>query len=187
MVHMVQIRDNLEFEIILLLLKGENHLRGISKQLNAPHSTILRKLNNLVSEKVLDYKREGRNKVFFIRKNLEAKNYIFNSERYKLSKLLKKYPELSVIIEDMLKQTGNKLVVLFGSYAKFLAKKESDIDVYIETRNRNVKENAEMVHSNIRVKIGDFNKDSQLIKEIIKNHVILQGVEEFYEKTRFFE
>jgi len=25
-----------------------------------------------------------------------------------------------------------------------------------------------------------------LVKEVLKNHVILRGVEDFYEKTRFF-
>lgn len=187
MVHMVQNKNNLVFDIILLLLKGENHLRGVAKQLNESHSTVLRRLNKLVQENVLDYKKEGKNKVFFIRKNLQAKNYVFNAERYKLIKLLKKYPELSIIIEDMLKVVEEKLVVLFGSYAKFTAKKDSDIDVYVETRSRKVKEGTESVHSRIKVKIGNFDTSSQLTKEIIKNHIILRGVEEFYEKIKFFE
>jgi len=184
---MVQNRDNLDAEIILLLVKGENHLRGIAKQLNESHSTVLRKLNKLVEENVLDYKILGRNKVFFIKKNLQAKNYVFNAERYKLIKLVKEYPELGIIIEDLLKKTNEKLIVLFGSYSKFTAKKDSDIDIFIETRNRKIKEETESVHSKIKVKIGNFNLNSSLIKEIVKNHVILRGAEDFYEKTKFFE
>lgn len=184
---MVQNKDDLDFEIMLLLLKGENYLRGTAKQLNESHSTVLRKLNKLVKENVLDYKIEGKNKVFFIRKNLQAKNYVFNAERYKLLKLLKKHPELSVVIEDILKKCKERLIVLFGSNAKFTEKKDSDIDVYVETRSRKVKEELESVHSRIKVKIGNFNTNSQLIKEIIKNHIILRSVEEFYEKTKFFE
>ncbi|MBI3190607.1 nucleotidyltransferase domain-containing protein [archaeon] len=184
---MVQNKDNIDSEIILLLLRGESHLRGIAKQLNESHSTVLRKLDRLVKENALDYKKEGKNKVFFIRKNLQAKNYVFNSERYKLIKLMKRYPELGIIIEELLKKNKGDLIVLFGSYAKFLAKHDSDIDVYIETRSRKIKEETESVHSKVKVKIGDFDPDSQLIKEIIKNHIILKGVEEFYEKTKFFE
>ena len=183
---MVQNKNNLDLEIILLLLKGENHLRGIARQMGESHSTILRKLDKLVKENVLDYKIEGKNKVFSIKNNLQAKNYVFNAERYKLIKLLKKYPEFNIIIEDVLKGIEEKLVVLFGSYAKFTAKKDSDIDVYVETRSIKVKEKTETIHSKLKVKIGDFNIDSQLIKEIIKNHVILRNVEEFYEKTKFF-
>jgi len=187
MIHMVQNRDNLDLEIILLLLKGENHLRSIAKQLNESHSTVLRKLNKLLDENILDYKTVGRNKVFSIRKNLQAKNYVFNSERYKLIKLIKQYPELGIIIEDFLKKTNEKFIVLFGSYSKFIAKKNSDIDLYIETRNKKIKEETESIHSKIKVKIGDFDLNSSLIKEIVKNHVILRGVEDFYEKIKFFE
>jgi len=184
---MVQNRDNIYFEIILTLLKNESHLRGIAKQLSESHSTVLRKLEKLLGENVLDFRIEGRNKVFFIKKNLQAKSYVFNAERYKLIKLINEYPELSIIIEDILKEVEEKIVVLFGSYAKFIAKKDSDIDVYVETRSRKVKENIESVYSKVKVKIGDFSLDSALIKEIIKNHVILKGVEEFYEKIKFFE
>ena len=187
MIHMVQNRDNTNFEIILLLLKNESHLRGIAKQLGEPHATVLRKLEKLLKENVLDYRFEGRNKVFSIRKNLQAKNYVFNAERYKLIELINKYPELSIIIEDILKKVDEKLIILFGSYAKFIAKKDSDIDIFIETRSRKIKENTESVHSKVKVKIGDFSLDSSLVKEIIKNHIILKGVEEFYEKIKFFE
>ena len=184
---MVQNKGDIDSEIILLLLKGENHLRGVAKQLNESHSTVLRKLVRFVNENVLDYKKEGRNKVFFIKKNLQAKNYVFNAERYKLIKLLKKYPELSIIIDEILMKREEKLIILFGSYAKFMAKSGSDIDVYVDTTSRKIKEEIEAVHSRIKVKIGNFDISSQLVKEIIKSHIILKGVEEFYEKTKFFE
>lgn len=187
MIHMVQKRNNLDFEIILLLIKEDNHVRGIAKNLGQSHSTILRRLNELVKENVIDYKLEGRNKVFFIKKNLQAKNYIFNAERYKQIKLLKKYQELSVIAEDILKECHENLIIIFGSYAKFIAKKNSDIDVYVETKDRKVKDGLESIHSRISIKIGIFNLNSSLIKEIIKDHVILKGVEEFYEKIKFFD
>jgi len=184
---MVHNRNNLEMEIILVLIRENTYLRNIAKLLNESHSTVLRRLNTLVKENVLDYKLEGRNKVFFIKNNLQAKNYVFNAERYKLIKLLKKYPELSIIIEDVLKKSKENLVILFGSYAKFKAKKRSDIDIYIETRERKAKEKIEEINSKISVKIGLFERKSLLIKEIIKHHIVLKGVELFYEKTEFFE
>jgi len=187
MIHMVQNRDNLDFEILLLLVREKLHIREIAKRLRESHSTVLRRLNRLLKEKVLDYKIEGKNKVFFIKKSLQAKNYIFNAERYKQIKLLKRYPELNVIVDDILKKSDEKLIIIFGSYAKFSAKKDSDIDVFVETKRRKVKDEIESVHSKINVKIGEFNLNSPLIKEIIKNHIILRGVEEFYEKIGFFK
>lgn len=187
MVHMVQNRDSMDLEIMLVLLKNESHLRGVAKQLNASHSTVSRALNKLYKENVIDFRKEGRNKIFFIRKNLQAKNYVFNAERYKLIRLIKQYPELSIIIDSILKNCEERLVLLFGSYAKGIAKKDSDIDIYIETGNRKIKDKVESLHSKIKAKIGPFDLNSMLIKEIMKNHIILRGVEDFYEKTGFFE
>lgn len=179
---MVQKRDNVEMDIIELLLGADNHVRGIAKKLNESHSTILRKLNNLKNENVIDSRREGKNKIFFLKINLVSKAYILQTELHKLTKLLRHHPELSIIFEEILKKTDEKLIVLFGSYAKGLAKKDSDIDIYIETKSRSVKNSVEEIHSKISVKIGIFDTKSLLIKEIIKDHVILRGVEVFYDK-----
>ena len=186
-IHMVHNRDSLDSMIVLLLVREESHVRGIAKSLGESHSTVQRRLNSLAKENVLDHKREGRNKTFFIKKNLQARNYVYNAERQKLMELLRKYPELSVIAEEVLEKCRERLIVIFGSYAKFIAKKESDIDIYIETNDAEVKERVGSIHSKIRVKIGRFDLNSQLIKEIIKNHVILRGIEGFYEKTKFLE
>ncbi len=199
MVHMVQNRDNranigmrgakanLELEIMLALLKGENHLRAIAKLLDASHSTVSRTLARLLQENVLDFKTEGKNKVFFIKKNLQAKNYVFNAERYKLIRLLKQYPELGIIIEDVLKNCDATMILLFGSCAKGTAKKDSDIDIYVETAERKIKDKIDALHSKISVKIGSFDTRDQLIKEIVKNHIILKGVDDFYDRLGFFE
>lgn len=179
---MVQKRDNLELDVIELLLKADNHVRGIAKMLNESHSTILRKLNNLQKENVIDSKKEGKNKIFYLKKNIISRSYILQAELYKLTKLLRGNPELGIIFEEILKKTDEKLIILFGSYAKGLAKKDSDIDIYIETKSRNVKEAVEDIHSKINVKIGVFDTNSPLIKEIIKYHVIVRGIEAFYDK-----
>lgn len=183
MVHMVQKRNDLESEIINVLLKSESHVRGIAQKLGEPHSTILRKLNNLKKENVIDSKTEGRNKIFFLKNNLISKNYIQKAELHKLTKLFGKYPELAIIFEELLKKTDEKLIILFGSYAKGLAKADSDIDIYIETKNRNVKKVIEDVHSKINVKIGSFDTTSPLIREIIKDHIIIRGIEVFLWQT----
>ena len=178
---------NTELEIMLVLIRGKSHLREIARTLKKPHATVLRKLNDLVKMQILDYKREGRNKVFFIKNSPNSKNYVYSAEIYKLSKLIEKHPELGVIFEDIKKNLPKLMIVLFGSYAKEIAKQESDIDIYIETTNNSIKEKIKGINSKINVKIGKFDTNSLLIKEIIKNHVILRGGEQFYEKTGFFE
>jgi predicted nucleotidyltransferase len=186
MVHNRDSRNSVEFEIILKLIREKTHLREIARSINKPHATVMRKLNFLVNNGILDYKQEGKNKAFFIKSNLKAKNYVYSSEIYKLSKIVEKYANLGIIFEEIKKITGG-MILLFGSYAKGNAKEDSDIDIYIETENRRVKSKVEEINSKISVKIGKFDLDSLLIKEIIKNHIIIRGLEEYYEKTKFFE
>jgi len=183
---MVQKRNNIEFDIILLLLGEDAHIRGTAKKLDVPHSTVLRALKRLYDEGVLDFRQEGRNKTYFIRRNLQARSYVFNAERYKQLLLFKKYPWLGVVSEDILKKADGRIVAIFGSYASLSAGKDSDVDVFVETDKRRVKEAVEAVHSRISVKIGELDTSSQLVREIVRNHVILQGVEEFYGKIGFF-
>ena len=183
---MVQ-NKNIELEIILVLIKNKSHLREIARTLDESHSTILRKINELMRENVLDYKTEGRNKIFFIKNNLKAKNYVYSAEIYKLSRLLNIYPKLGIIFEDLKKNLSKGMIILFGSYAKGIAKEDSDIDIYIEITNNEIKRKLQELNSKLSIKIGEFDTESLLIKEIIKNHIIIRGVEEFYEKNKFFE
>jgi predicted nucleotidyltransferase len=187
MIHMVQNKNNLELEIILVLLKNKTHLREIARILNESHSTVLRKINELIKENILDYKKEGKNKVFFIKNNLKAKNYVYSAEIHKLNNLLKKHPELSVIFEDIKKNFLRGMIILFGSYAKGIPKEDSDIDIYLETNNNDTKNKIKEIHSKLSIKIGKFDTKSLLIKEIIKNHIIIRGLEDFYERTDFFK
>lgn len=181
------VQKEYKLEIILnLLQKGENHLRSIAADLETPHTTVLRKLNSLVDENVVDFRVEGKNKVFFLKKTLNARNYAYMAEHYKLKKFLEKYPEFSIIIKEILEEAREELVVLFGSYARLEAKKGSDIDLFVEGRDTTLRSRLKQVNDRINVKLGDFDTDNKLIKEIIKDHVILRGVEVFYDKNKFF-
>ena len=77
--------------------------------------------------------------------------------------------------------------MLFGSYAKGTEKKDSDIDIYIDTTSQKIKETTQNIYPSLSVKIGTFNPSDLLIKEIIKNHVIIMGGEAYYEKIKFLE
>ena len=179
---MTQNRDNIQNEIIISLLRAESHGRAIAERLNLPHASVQRALINLRKKNVIDFKQEGKNKVYFIKSTLIAKKQVYIAEHYRFTKLLERYPLLSPVIEDILKTANTNLIILFGSYAKFSAKKDSDIDIYIETENNKIKSRVESINSRINVKIGKFDKNSLLIKEIIKNHIIIKGIEEYYGK-----
>ena len=180
-------QNNYNIKIIESLLKSENHIRGLAKLLNTNQTTIARKVKELCKENVVDFKIEGKNKVVFIKKSLEAKQYAYTAETQKLLGTLKKYPRLRRIIELIKNNKKIDLAILFGSYSKGSANKDSDIDIYMDTTNSNLKEEVALIDSKISVKIGKYNKDSLLIKEIEKSHVIIKGVEIYYEKNKFFD
>ena len=175
-----------KMEIILELLKGGNHVRGIAKSLETNHMNISRKIKELHKENVVDYKEFGKNKTYSLKKTSESMAYVVMAENYKLLKILEKYNLLRGIIEKIQSNNQIRLAILFGSYAKKLAKQDSDIDVYIETKNKKLKHELEEINSHLSIKIGKFDKNNLLIKEIIKNHVILKGIENYYGKTKFF-
>jgi len=179
---MVQKGDMLSLEIIQHLLRREDHVRSIAKNLGESHSTISRRLLDLKEENVIDSRDQGKNKTYFLRDNIIAKHRILQAEIDKSITFITRHPEIGILFEEIKKKTSGRLIVLFGSYAKGLEGKDSDIDIYIETKDREEKRAVESVHSRVSVKIGSFDIESPLIKEIIKNHVIIKGFEDFYEK-----
>jgi len=183
---MTQIKINYEFEVLLLLLKKEMHGRELAKELKTSLTRVQSTLNQLRNINVLDFKVEGKNHIYFIKRNLVSRSFILNAENYKLVKFLDKHPELEPIFEDIIKKSNYNLILLFGSYAKGNQKKESDIDIYIETTDPKIKDEVQKIYDLISVKIGKFNPEDLLIKEIIKNHIIIKGGEEYYETLKFF-
>jgi len=176
----------LAIEIVAALLDTESHARALAKKLNTNHMTVINRLRELVDENVLDFRMEGKNKVYFLKKTVEARNCVIIAELYKLNKTLDRHPELRNVIMRIQENPRIGLAILFGSHAKDTAKKGSDIDIYIETKDRDLKEELERLNSRLSVNIGDYDRSNLLIKEIEKNHVIIKGVELYYEKTRLF-
>ena len=183
--HMNQ--NRIKYEIVLKLLKNDAHGRQISKELGMPLTTIQRYLLELETENALDFDIEGKNKVYSLKRSIIARNYVLSSENYKLLKLLETYKHLEPIIGEIAKKSSSSLVILFGSYAKFSASKDSDVDVYVEGHNNKEKQILETISSKLNVKLGSFDIKSLLIREIMLNHVIIKGVEEFYGRIGFFE
>ena len=176
-----------KLEIVGVLLKKQCHIREIAKILEINHMTVLRKIKELSKENIVDYNKEGKNKVYFLKKTIESKIYAYTFENYNLLIIIKKYPFLRSIIEKIQRNPKVNLTILFGSYAKGNPKKESDVDIYIENKNPRLKKEIENIDTRLSVKIGEYNKSNLLIKEIEKNHVIIKGVEQYYERNKFFE
>ncbi|NVO65987.1 nucleotidyltransferase domain-containing protein [Methanofollis tationis] len=184
---MFHVEQNISIQIVALLLRGDSHPRKLAKDLGTSHTTVLRKLKGLLDENVVDFRAEGKNRIYFLKKTLEARVYVFMTEWYTLGTLIEQAPHLRSVVRTIQEREDIPLAVLFGSYAKGTADQRSDIDVYIETGEREVKRELERCHSRLSIKIGSWDPENLLIQEIAKHHVVIKGVERYYEKTKFFE
>ena len=131
---MNQKRINIQYEIILALLNQDMHGRALSKELGVSLSSIQRSLSLLDKDNIASWEEIGRNKMHFLKKNKVARVYVFMAENYKLIKLIRHYPYLGPIISDIIEKTKGCIILLFGSYAKFMPKEESDIDIVVITQ-----------------------------------------------------
>jgi predicted nucleotidyltransferase len=183
---MFHVEQILTDEIILLLLRGPLHPRGIAESLGTNHATVLRRLAVLVGNNVLDYTIEGKNKIYFLKKTIEARNYAITAELYKQSRAITTHPLLRGVVKAVLDVSDIRLALIFGSYAKGTPHQDSDIDLFIETAQREIKINFQKQFSILNVKTGQFDIGNSLIREIISDHIIVKGVEEYFEKVRIF-
>jgi len=179
--------SQINYNIIMNLMNKPNHIRGLAKDLKTNQTTIARKMRELSEANTVDFKIDGKNKTYFLKKTIETKEHLIIAEHYELLKTIKKYPILRNIIEQIKKEKSINMAILFGSYTKGLANKNSDIDLYLDTKDKKIKEKIENINSKLNIKTGKYNKNSILIKEIQKNHVIIKGAEIYYEKNGFFE
>jgi len=161
----------------------------IAKKMSLNQKSVANILNKLENEGLLKSKTAGKNKEFSLNLgNPEAvKNFIVAAEHLRTAEFLKTNPVVKEVLAKA-KEAFAGIVVIFGSYAKGAQKKDSDLDVFVAgTYDRSkVSRVSELYNLQVSVKNyppGAFrsalrNKDV-LLTEVIKNHVIISGAEEF--------
>jgi predicted nucleotidyltransferase len=175
-----------KLEIVKVLLHGKSHIRGIANTLGTNHMIISRKMKELAGINAVDFLQEGKNKAFYLKKTAESRAITIMAENYNVMKAISKYPNLRAAVEKIQRDKNISLAVIFGSYAKGIATNNSDVDIYISTNNRSIKKELQLADSKLSIKIGQIDVESPLAKEIEKNHIIIKGVEEYYEKNKLF-
>ncbi len=158
--------------------------RDIAKKLKMNQKTVSNILNNLEREHILKFSIEGKNKYYYLN-NIHPSNkeIIKLIEINRKMKFIEKYKRFNDLF-NKLESRNEGVLVIFGSYANFSANEKSDLDVLIVGKHQEIKDLEELYNLKINIiKIDKkkFSKEDILIKEIIKNHVILKGVEGFIE------
>jgi predicted nucleotidyltransferase len=176
--------EQISAEIIIRLRNRPAHGRELARALGTNHMAVARSLKGLTEQNALDCTTQGRNKVYSVKDTAEAKSLLGMAELVRLNQGIAMYPRLRKIVNAIQVRSSIRLAMLFGSYAKAIAKERSDIDLYVDTSDRRLRDELSQLDPRLSVKIGKFDTGNELIKEIIKDHIIIKGFEEYYEKTR---
>ena len=156
------------------------------KLIEKSHVGLLPNLKKLEEEKFLLSKQVGKSKVFSLNlNNNQTKELILLAEKKRTLELLNKEFFIKKIYDEYIKTNLNGCLILFGSYASGINTKESDIDlIYIGEISNNekeiIKDLGKVYNKEIHLTImgleefkEQLHKQNALIKEIIKNHIIL--------------
>ncbi|MDP3766286.1 MAG: nucleotidyltransferase domain-containing protein [Nanoarchaeota archaeon] len=181
---------NNELEIISLYRQDYRssrfYLRQISRLSKIPLKTCQTALMNLEKGKILKSKVEGKNKYFALNlDNIKTKSYLLQSEIYMTDIFLESYPLIKTFLKSL---NVNTPIIVFGSFAKLKADKDSDLDLIIVSREKQELPYHLLPYKTHQVNIleSSFSKaikeQETLIKEIEENHIILNN-HSFYVNT----
>mgnify|MGYP001558553237 CR=1 FL=1 len=158
----------------------------VAKTVKMNQKTVANVLNNLEKQNILKYSTEGKNKYYFLNKlNPQIPEYLKILELVRKNYFTAKNSKIRELFTALEKNTSGTLII-FGSYANFTNNEKSDLDIFVLGKIKDVKELGEKYNLQINIiksTRDKFNKDEVFIKEVIKNHIILKGVEEFIELT----
>jgi len=177
-------QKSIKEEIFILLKKSELHQRELGRILGTNQTNIRRALLSLEKANLVDKKEIGRSKNYFIKDSLEAIIYEKIVENYKLLKIIKEQKIRKIFKEIQNKMSTKELspkliIILFGSYSKNIKSQNGDIDIYIDSDSKKDKRLIEEISDEIHVVQGKFNKENNLLREIRKDHIVLNNLEGF--------
>ena len=169
------------------------HLRAMANLLNVSHMTLLPHLNRLEELKILQSAKIGRNKHYRLNQdNILTKYNLTTTEELVTIEYLEKNQFIKKIAENLTVIDTSNPLILFGSYADNSATDESDIDLFsigtlTKDQTNHIKKFEATYGKKTNIKTAttqNFNNALRrtsdiLIKEIVKNHIILRNADPF--------
>lgn len=186
---MVESINNIKLEIISLFRSNyfnQFYVREMAKLIKKSHVSLLPHLKSFENDKILTSKNVGKSRVYSLNlENNQVREFLSLSEKKESLSLLNKEFLIKKIYDEFIELNIYGCLILFGSYASQTHNKESDIDfLYIgeikESEKKKIKEFGKTYNKEIHlmsINLGQFkeqlSKQGALIKEILKNHIIL--------------
>jgi len=178
-IHMYQKRNNQL--AILALYTGDYtqqlYLREISRAARIPLKTTQDTLSRLVEQRIIKSITRGKHRYFRLNlENIRTRLHLLRAEIHKTFEFLERYPAFEMFLKEMAPDVP---LIIFGSFARFEVKKDSDVDLLILSGRKIELPSHVLPHPvhEIRLSEGDFRKGLKdkeaLIEEIKEHHIIL--------------
>jgi len=160
--------------------------RELIDKVKMSQKSIALALNDLEKNGILKSRKSGNIKYFSLnKKNPETKDAILSAEVAKKIDFFRKHRIIANILTK-----DDRTVGIFGSYSSGTQKEDSDLDVFIigKRTNNDYKKKGEKFDININPVYFDpqqfiklSKEKNNLIKEIIRNHILIFNAEKFIE------
>jgi predicted nucleotidyltransferase/predicted transcriptional regulator len=180
-------------QILTLFTKNftsEYYIREVAKLSNISPRTAQLLLEDLETKGIIESKTRGKIKTYKLNHSESTKRYLIFVEQYKSIAFLEKKPLIKEIIEQIIPHIKG-IGIVFGSYAKNLETKKSDLDIFVvgTYNSKTIKNISKNFGLEISVKcypeeIFEKNlKKDVFLKEILMNHIVFLEAERFIQNV----
>ena len=185
--------SEMHFKILNLFTKGfdkEYYIREVNRLVNISPRTAKLILEDLEAKAIIESKIRRKIKTFKLKKS--SKEYLILTEQYKKIVFLESNHLINEIVQNINKKIEG-IGIIFGSYAKGIQKKNSDLDIFIIGKydKKIIKEQSKLFSIGIDVKnysLDIFKEHiltDPLIKEVLNDHVIIKNAESLIEEIKW--
>lgn len=179
--------NNQELNVLTLFTdyKSEFYIREVEKHLGISSRSALLTLEKLEKRGVLRSEIKGKIKLYEIHTSHIAREFCVLAEQYKKILFYEKNSLIREIMEKI-EPFSSGIVAIFGSYAKGLENKDSDIDLFVVGKcdTQKIEEIGKLYGKHIQVKNYSSMKEDILVREVLSSHIIIKGMERFVGEAR---
>ena len=136
-------------------------------------------LNYLEKKRILKSKVEGKNKYFSLNlENIKTKSYLLQSEIHQTDLFMEKYSQFKTFLKSF---DTTVPIIVFGSFARFTADKNSDLDLLVISKKEInlpfhlLPFKPHRINMSEKIFLKALEEQADLIKEIEENHIILNN------------
>ena len=164
--------------------------RELDGKIGLSQKNIALTLDEMEKQGILRSKTKGNTRFYSLNTNNSLLwRYLILAEVNKSIDFFNKHLKIKHIFENF---SCSGIVFIFGSYAKGKEKKDSDLDILIVGKidEKELEKKAKAHGIDISVKktskanfVKEIRKDSELMREVLENHVIIYGYEDFVKEV----